>query len=188
MSILGRNVILRAIEPEDLKQIHTWGNDSELWKLLGGWHFPTSMVSTQKWVEKMEDDHQNVRLAITTEAEGLLGLANILNIDWKNKNAFHGMLLGDAAVRGKGFGLDTVMAIMRYAFDDLGLARLDGSMIEFNQASLSLYCGKCGWRQEGVQRNWYYRGGRFWDRILVGITREDYQILISETNYWQAIR
>jgi len=73
---------------------------------------------------------------------------------------------------------------MRYAFDELHLRRLDGSMIAHNEASLGVYCGKCGWKEEGRQRGWYYRAGRYWDKIMVGVTREDYLDLARSTQYW----
>lgn len=187
MDVLGKVVRLRAIEEGDLPLFHKWGNDPALWRLLGGWHFPSSEKSTRTWFEKIQGDQLNIRLAITTEEHGVIGLANILDIDWKNKNAFHGMMLGDKDLRGKGIGVDTVMAIMRYAFDELGLHRLDGSMIEFNETSFKLYCGKCAWQIEGRQRDWYYREGRHWDRVTVGVTENDYRELISKTQYWTTI-
>lgn len=184
MNLHGKIVTLRAIEEEDLSLFHLWGNDPELWQLLGGWHFPLSKVSTKNWFEKIQSDQINLRLAITTQENGVVGLTNILEIDWKNRHAFHGMMLGNPTVRGKGIGYDVVMTIMKYAFNELGLTRLDGSMIESNKASVVFYCGKCGWTQEGIQRNWYYRSGRYWDKLLVGITREDYEALIQKTKYW----
>ncbi len=185
MHINGKRTILRAIEESDLSLFNEWGNDPELWRLLGGWHFPVSRVSTKAWFDKMQGDQFNLRLAITTKEDGLVGLSNLLDLDWKNRHAFHGMMLGNPNARGKGVGLDAVMAVMRYAFDELGLERLDGSMIEYNQASISLYCGKCGWKEEGRQRNWYYREGRYWDKLVVGITRNDYRVLVKSTDYWQ---
>lgn len=53
-------------------------------------------------------------------------MATLRDIDWKNRKAHHGMKLANKERRGKGIGTDTVMAIMRYAFDELGLNRLDG--------------------------------------------------------------
>ena len=110
--------------------------------------------------------------------------ANLVAIDWKNKNAFHGMLLGDKNIRGKGYGVDTVMAIMKYVFEELGLERLDGSMIAYNEASLKMYIEKCGWKEEGRQRNWYFRKNRYWDKIIVGVTKYDYLELINNNRYW----
>ena len=184
MNIRGKSVVIRAIEETDLPKLHAWSNDPDLWGMLGGWHFPTSMASTYKWFEQLQRDPLNQRFAITTEALGLVGSANLVDIDWKNNNAFHGMMLGEPAVRGQGIGLDTIMATMRYAFEELHLERLDGSMIEYNEASLAVYCRKCNWQVEGRQRNWYFRGGRYWDRIVVGVTRQDYLDLMARTKYW----
>jgi RimJ/RimL family protein N-acetyltransferase len=188
MHILGQHVMLRAIEEGDLERFHDWGNDPELWRQLGGWHFPVSRASTRAWFDKLQNDPTNLRLAVDTQEFGVVGLANLLDIDWKNRHAFHGMMLGNPAARGKGIGLDAVMALMRYAFDELGLFRLDGSMIEYNAASLRLYCGKCGWKEEGRQRGWYYRGARRWDKILVGVTAEDYAALAATSHYWATVK
>jgi RimJ/RimL family protein N-acetyltransferase len=76
------------------------------------------------------------------------------------------------------------MATMRYAFDEMHLERLDGSIIDYNAASYSFYCGKLGWKEEGRRRNYYFRKGRYWDQIVVGITRQDYGELIRGNRYW----
>jgi RimJ/RimL family protein N-acetyltransferase len=184
MNIIGKNVVLRAIEYDDLNLLNKWANDPEIQYWLGGWHFPTNMEDQEKWFQGLNANSLNQRFAIETKEFGIIGTTNLVDIDWKNKNAFHGMLLGDKEIRGKGFAVDTVMAIMKYSFEELGLNRLDGSMIEYNEPSLKMYIGKCGWKEEGRQRDWYYRKNRFWDRIIVGITREDYFELIDKNNYW----
>jgi RimJ/RimL family protein N-acetyltransferase len=184
MNIYGKNVVLRAIEQEDLTLLNKWANNPEIQYWIGGWHFPASMEDQKKWFQGLSVNSLNQRFVIETKELGIIGTANLINIDWKNKNAHHGMLLGDKETRGKGFAIDTVMAVMKYAFEELGLNRLDGSMIEYNEASLKMYVEKCGWKREGIRRNWYFRKNRFWDSIIVGITREDYFDLISKNNYW----
>lgn len=186
MNIKGRKVILRAIEEEDLPSLHKWANDPTIWPLLGGWHFPSSFDYQLKWFEGLKNDQLNQRLAIEVPDLGLIGTANLVDIDWKNNNAFHGIMLGDKDIRGKGYGIDTIMTIMRYAFEELHLQRLDGTMIESNSVSLSIYLNKCGWKEEGRQRNWYWRQNRYWDRVMVGVTRDDYTELLQQNNYWQA--
>jgi RimJ/RimL family protein N-acetyltransferase len=180
MNIEGSKVTLKAIELEDLDLLNKWGNDPEIQYWLGGWHFPTSKSDIQKWHSNLSASSINQRFSIYTDDLGLIGTANLVDIDWKNKNAFHGMLLGDKEIRGKGFAVDTVMALMKYAFEELGLNRLDGSIIEYNEASIKMYIGKCGWREEGRQRNWYFRKNRYWDKIIVGITKEDFFELIKK--------
>lgn len=185
MSIPGLIVRLRAPEETDLPALHAWANDEALWTQLGGWRFPSNFDSARAWLGSQGKDPANHRFVIEVVESGeIIGTANLTEIDWKNRHAHHGMLLGPVDLRGKGYGRDVVMAVMRYAFDELGLERLDGDIIEFNEASYRLYVGKCGWKEEGRQRRWHYRLGRYWDRILVGVTRDDYRALVEETGYW----
>jgi RimJ/RimL family protein N-acetyltransferase len=184
MNIIGKKVTLRAIQEEDLPLLHKWANDPEVWYQLGGWHFPSSMDYMKNWFYALKDDALNQRFAIDVREIGLIGTANLLDIDWKNNHAFHGMMLGDKDIRGKGYGIDAILTTMKYAFEELHLERLDGSMIEYNQISLNIYLGKCGWKEEGRQRNWYFRKNRYWDKIIVGCTRDDYFNIVARSGYW----
>ena len=97
------------------------------------------MKDQQKWFESLSVGSLHQRFAIDTEELGLIGTANLVDINWKDKNAHHGMLLGDKDMRGKGYAVDTIMTIMKYAFEELGLNRLDGSIIEYNEPSYGVY-------------------------------------------------
>ena len=185
MNIQGKKVILRAIEQGDLVLLHQWANDPVTQDIMGGVHFPSSLDWHYKWFQNLKDDHLNQRFAIQSPDEGFIGLSTLINIDWRNNHAWHGIMLGDKDIRGKGYGFDSVMATLRYAFDELHLERLDGAMIEYNEASLHLYINKCGWKKEGIKKNFYYRKGKYWDQIIVGITREDYYEHIARINYWE---
>jgi RimJ/RimL family protein N-acetyltransferase len=185
VSIPGKRVVLRAVEESDLPLLHQWANDEVLWANLGGWRFPSSLDSAQAWFAGLKSDPLNQRFVIETIDEPLvIGTANLVDLDWKNRHAEHGMLLGSPDLRRKGYGRDTVMAVMRYAFDELGLERLHTDIIAYNEASLRLYVDACGWTVEGRQRRGHYRQGQFWDRVLVGVTREDYATLIAASGYW----
>ena len=185
MNIKGKKVTLRAVERSDLELLHRWANDPEICQMLGGWHFPGSMDYQEMWFTSLKSNQRDQRFAIESPEMGLLGTANLVDINWKDGTALHGMLLGDKDMRGKGYGVDVVMAVMRYAFEELGLYRLDGSIIEYNKPSYRLYVEKCGWVVEGKRREWFYRNSRRWDNLLVGITREEYFSLIQQNKYWE---
>ena len=184
MNIRGKKVLLRAIEIEDLDLLHKWSNDPEINYMLGGWHLPSSKQDQEKWFNSLSLNSPNQRLAIQTEELGLIGMANLVDLNWKDRNAFHGMLLGDKDMRGKGYGVDTIMAVNRYAFEELGLMRMNTTIISYNEASIGVYTKKCGWKIEGIKKNHYFRKNQWWDQVVVGITKEDYFNLIKENNYW----
>lgn len=184
MNIKGKKVTLRAIEVDDLELLQKWSNDPEINYMLGGWHFPSSSQDQEKWYNSLSMNNANQRFAIDTEDLGLIGMANLVSINWKDRNAFHGMLLGDKDMRGKGYGVDTIMTMSKYAFEELGLERLDGSMIAYNEASIGVYTKKCGWKIEGEKKNAYFRKNKWWNQVIVGINKEDYFNLLKENNYW----
>ncbi len=185
MNIQGRIVTLRAIEERDLELLHKWANDPFVQDGIGEIHFPSSMDFHESWYRALKSDRLNQRLAVDVPDIGIVGMSSLVNIDWRNRHAWHGLILGEADNRGKGYGTDAVMATMRYAFEELNLERLDGAMIEYNELSVSTYCGKrLGWKEEGRRRNYFFRKGRYWDQVLVGVTRQDYLNLVNETGYW----
>lgn len=186
MNIQGKFVILRAIELEDLKLLARWSNSPEIWHWLCGWHFPYSRNSTKEYITSLNNNNmQNQNFAIEIESLGLIGTANLTNIDWKNKNATSGIMIGNKDARGKGYALDVIMTIMRYAFKELGLNRLDADMIAYNSRSIELYTRKCSWIVEGKKEAWFYRNGEFHDKVICGITHEQYNKHIKETQYWE---
>lgn len=184
MNIKGKKITLRAIEPEDLILLHKWSNDPDICYQMADWNFPGSKAGMEKWLEKTCTDELNQHFAVDSPDLGLIGTTNLIDIDWKNNHAFHEMLLGDKDIRGRGYGIETIMTVMRYTFEELHLARLDGAIIEYNQISVNVYCDKCGWKEEGRLRNWFFRKNRYWDKVIVGITRDDYKSLMERTDYW----
>jgi RimJ/RimL family protein N-acetyltransferase len=173
MNIIGNNIILRAIELADLAQLQGWANDPDIQYLLGGWHFPTNMNDQQNWYNSLSCNSNNQRFMIVNEENIVIGMANLVNINFKDGNAEHGLLL-DQKYRGKGYGYNVVLAIMNYAFNELRLNRLETTIIANNTASMNLFLHKCGWKKEGVLRSWYFRQGGFIDKIYLGILREEF--------------
>lgn len=184
MNIYGKRIYLRAIEEEDIPILHRWANDPMLQNLLENIYFPSSLDFHKRWFQKLKDDPLRQRFAVVNEEHSIIGISSLVDIDWRNRHAHHGLTLGDPAARGKGYGKDAVMTTMRYAFDELGLERLNGSRIEYNVASKVFY-DKLGWSDEGVRRNYYFRHGQYYDQIVSGILKQDYKNLVETTQYWR---
>jgi len=95
MNILGKYVILRAIEEEDLELLREMINDPEIERMVGGYSFPISKWQQKKWFELISNKQNDIRLIIETKEDGAIGFANIVNIDWKNRSAFHGIKIAN---------------------------------------------------------------------------------------------
>lgn len=180
MNIKGKTVVLRAVEENDLALLHKWANDPETQDAIGLIHFPSSMDYHKNWFLNLKNDPLNQRFAIEAPRAGLIGLSSLMHIDWRNNHAWHGLMIGDVQTRGKGLGIDAIVATMRYAFEELHFERLDGAMIEYNKASYSSYIG-LGWKEEGRKKNFYFHKGRYWDQIIIGLTRQEYARAMEKT-------
>ncbi|MEK7118264.1 MAG: alpha-amylase family glycosyl hydrolase [Patescibacteria group bacterium] len=60
-----------------------------------------------------------------------------------------------------------------YAFNTLNLHTVSSMAFAFNKRSIA-YSTHCGYKIEGVQKSRLFRAGRYWDRILLGISKKDW--------------
>ena len=185
MNIYGKYVVLRAIEMEDCKLIKDMFNDPEIENLVGGWAFPVSLYAQQKWLESHYNNDQNaVRFVIDTKEDGPIGVLTLTEIDWKNRRAAVGIKIASDVNRSKGYGTDAIMAIMRYVFDELGFHRLEATRLAMNQVSAHIMA-KCGFVEEGVKRDYIYKGGQYRDLVETSILADEYYELINTNHYWE---
>lgn len=78
---------------------------------------------------------------------------------------------------------DAWMPLMRYAFNELRLNRVNGSALVYNAASIKV-CERVGFKREGLKRQAVYKNGEYHDMIYYGCLRSDYEALIAENHYW----
>ncbi|MBS5799859.1 MAG: GNAT family N-acetyltransferase [Clostridiales bacterium] len=174
MNIHGEKVILRAMEPEDMDLLLKGINDPEVERLTVGWSYPVSKAQQSKWYEKVVADTSNHRWIVQIKDGEAIGMCSLYSIDWKNRVAHTGMKIIDTSHRGKGYGVDAEKALEKFAFEELQLNRLEGSILPYNEASKALYLKKCGWAIEGTKRQAIYKEDTYHDLLIVSLLKEDY--------------
>jgi RimJ/RimL family protein N-acetyltransferase len=184
MNIRGKRITLRAIEVEDLASLHAWLNRPDIAGGLGDVHFPSSRSQQLKWFERVQADEHTIRLAVQDREGKLIGYTGFWNIHWRDRRAEHALVVGDDTRKGKGFGREIIMTCARYAFEEMGLYRLDANILETNEASRKAY-EACGYRVEGSLRAHALRGGQRVDRVMLGLLATEYFALVEANRYWQ---
>lgn len=172
MNILGNKVVLRALELKDMPFLQEMINDPEMERMVVGWSFPTSEKQQLDWYNRIMNDTKNFRFAVDYEGK-FVGVSTLIKIDWKNRSADHGIKLHSSAPKGVGIGTDVVYATMKYAFEELQLHRLYGSILDYNIASQKLY-EKCGWKIEGCYRQNVFKNNAYHDEWPTAILRDEY--------------
>lgn len=68
-----------------------------------------------------------------------------------------------------------VTAILKYAFTDLNLHRVQLEVLTNNTRARNLY-KKCGFRDEGEKRQAIFKNGRYLDITVMGILKTEYTV------------
>ncbi|TSC69945.1 MAG: GCN5-like N-acetyltransferase [Parcubacteria group bacterium Gr01-1014_46] len=168
----GKKTILRPVFREDIPYLLKWINDPDVRQFVAS-IFPTTQKFEEDWVDGLGKDKDNIVVVIETKEGKPIGLMGLHRIDWVNRLATTGALIGDKEYWGKGFGTDAKMALLDYAFNTLNLNRINSDVIAFNERSLN-YSLHCGYQVEGRKRQAMFRHGKYWDRIELGLLREEW--------------
>lgn len=75
--------------------------------------------------------------------------------------------------QGKGYGSEALKWTLDWAFLKAGLHRVELEYMEWNEQVRSLY-DRVGFREEGRRRQCYFRDGRWWDEISMGILEHEW--------------
>lgn len=173
--IRGKKVYFRAVEEGDLPLLQEWMNSPEISHLVGGFAFPISLAEQRRWYERSLTDERNKRWMVCTNEHKAIGLTGLWEIDWHNRHALTSLKIGAQDIQGKGYGTDAIMALMSYAFEQVGLNRLWGEILPFNTGSYQAYVGKCGWKVEGIYREHVLRDGKYHDQLRVAVLASDFR-------------
>ncbi len=174
--LLGHNVRLRAIEREDLPTFVRWLNDPEVRGYLE-MYLPLSMAQEERWFQSLLERRDEVVLAVEARVEHTwvhIGSVGLHRIDWKNRRATVGIVLGEKKFWDRGYGTEALRTLLKFAFHELGLHRVELEVYAFNARAIRCY-EKVGFKQEGVRREALFRDGRFHDILVMGLLAEEFQ-------------
>src|SRR5690606_10314902 len=120
--------------------INSWRSSKELIDHLGA---PFRYINKEvdiKWFENyMQNRGTNIRCSIVNEEEQVLGLVSLTNIDRMNQTAVFHIMIGDSTHRDKGIGSYATNEILRHAFYDVNLNRVELTVLESNNRAIALY-------------------------------------------------
>ena len=167
MTLKGKHIYLRALEPEDLDFVFEIENNENIWE-ISNTIAPFSKYVIKRYLENAHKDifeTKQLRLVISDNKENPLGLIDLYDFDFINKRAGIGIIIKDAKNRHKGFGLESLQILVKYSFEKLYLHQLYCNISEENNASIKLF-EKVGFTQVGLKKDWNVINGEFKNEYL----------------------
>jgi UDP-4-amino-4,6-dideoxy-N-acetyl-beta-L-altrosamine N-acetyltransferase len=125
-----------------------------------------------RWLLLLEGDRARRVFAVLDSTESPIGVVSLTAIDPVHRKADWGFYLSPR-VQG-GLGSIVLFHLIEFAFEGLGLEKLNGEALEGNAASLAVH-RKLLFQEEGYRRSQIVRSGSRLGVHLLGLTREDWR-------------
>ena len=172
----GPRVRLTAIRPEDAAIAAHWYEDSAfLREFDASAAFPRSLVRLRDFLSEYDKSETGYRFGIRLHhSDDLIGVIELDDILWPSRVAWLAIGIGDAAHRGQGYGSEALGVMLRFAFHELNLHRIQLTVFSYNLRAIRLY-ERLGFVREGVLREYLHRDGQRFDIYLYALLAREWE-------------
>lgn len=171
VNIVGERIALGPLRRDDVPLFYRWGNDFFVRRTFDFPEMWTLEKATHEYERHAVAEHEAFftlfeRPASREIALRPIGLTYLTDIEFRNRTAAFGILIGEADARGKGYGTEATRLTLDYAFTTLGLHNIVLAVYAYNLAGIRAY-EKAGFRAFARRREAKVMGGRLWDVIFM---------------------
>lgn len=170
---LGERIYFRPLELSDEPLLRRWINDPRIWRNLLH-RRPTTEQLEREYLEGLgKNDRDYVFGIVDKNGDRLIGSTGLRNVDPVARSATFGILIGDVSRHHQGYGTEATRLVLKFAFQELNLNRIQLSVYGHNWRAIRVY-QKVGFVHEGCLRQATYRDGQYVDEYRFAILREEW--------------
>jgi RimJ/RimL family protein N-acetyltransferase len=169
----GQKVRLRPVEERDLPFFVEWLADKDVTRWLAAVDEPPTLEDEHDWYESARADENGVLWSIETLDGDLVGSTD-LRLAPHAERAELGIAIQDKTRWSEGLGTDAIRLVVEYAFDELGLHRVELQTDEANARAIRCY-EKVGFVREGLLRDHRKIEGHFSNTIQMSVLAGEWQ-------------
>ncbi len=169
-----KDIAFRVIEKEDLDILRKLHNNPTTWENLLNIDFIDEEDQLEWWksLHKKKNDKRYV-ICFAENTKEIIGRLRIQNINWKHHNCEVGLDILPK-YRGKGYGKKSYKMLLEFSFNHFNMNMVYLKVADFNPNAKSLY-EKVGFKETGRLPKFYYRHGKYWDYIIMSITKDEFK-------------
>ena len=164
LTYLMTELILRAMEPDDIDAIYRWENDPDIW-VYSAAHQPFSRKSLQTFIDEnsLLDIYtsRQMRLVAAEQGGSACGCIDLYDFEPLHRRAAVGLLV-DKTMRNKGIGTTMLKMLEDFVRQHLDLHMLYCDISTANTASIRLF-ENAGFNSCGTMHDWMLDSGRWTD-------------------------
>ncbi len=174
VTIIGEQVALGPLRRDLVPLYARWVNDFGTQRTLGADPLPRGLDMVTDHYDRFTARADYAQFTIyQRDPWQPVGITELQAIDRHHGTADFAIFIGEANLRGRGYGTEATRLLLDYAFNALGLRSVALRVYEYNLAGIRAY-RRAGFRPSGRQRQCHWLGGRFWDAIHMECLAEDF--------------
>ena len=168
----GKRIYLRELKEEDASQEYrNWLNDPIANKYLET--RSASIKELKEYIKEKKENENCIFLGIFIKnSDKHIGNVKLEPIDWNDKKATLGILIGDKNYWGKGICTIVMKLITKYAFEKMSLEKIDLGVLSENRAAIICYL-KSGFKIDNFSPKADKRENALYDTITMSIKKND---------------
>jgi RimJ/RimL family protein N-acetyltransferase len=172
-TLQGEMITLRPIRPDDAEAMWEMLADPEGNRLTGTTRTFTR-EQVDEWCAGRATAEGRYDFAVTANGDDSFRGEIVLNgVDEVVRSANLRLAMGPT-YRGRGYGTEGILLVLGFAFDGIGLHRVELDVLSINARAKSLY-ENLGFRVEGRKRDAYRDGDGYCDAIIMAILEDEYR-------------
>lgn len=178
MLVESKRIILRNWRDEDIDDLVQGLNNINVSKWLAAIPYPYTRQDAKNFISYAKDSNdnsKNIMLAIVLkENNKVIGGTSIENINKKDGTAGGGIWLNEEYQKS-GYGIEAFSTRIKFAFDVLGLRRMENGYFPGNEKSRNMQ-HKLGYKDEGLRRKRFLclATNEYTDEYITGLLKEEF--------------
>jgi RimJ/RimL family protein N-acetyltransferase len=159
------------LEFRDLEQLKEWRNNPELRQWFREYR-ELNDRDQESWLMSLVGNKNCLMFGIVEKFDhkGFVGVCGLTYIDYVVGKAEFSLYIAEE-FKKQGYGEDALRTLCKYAFEECRMSVVTGEVLSGNPA-LKMFLA-LGFKQEGVLRKRYFKGGKHIDSIMISVLPEE---------------
>lgn len=165
-NLIGKNISLRALEPEDIDFLFLTENNELFWE-VSSTQVPFSKYLLKQYINNAHQDiyeAKQYRFIICNTENVPVGMIDLFDFNPQHNRVGIGILLLPQ-YENKGYATETLELVIDYAFQYLNIHQLYANITSENKKSIALF-EKLNFKLVGTKKDWIYTNKQYKDELL----------------------
>lgn len=169
---IGPRLYLRPLEVSDAAAACAWLNHPEVRRFLSR-DTPLSQASEEGFIRSLGTSDA-IFVIVLHQGERGIGLVGLHGFRNSSRRGTLGITIGEPDCWGQGYGTEAIELLLDWAFDELGLHRVELCVYATNARGIACY-EKLGFVHEGAKREAMLENGAHVDEVQMGLLAREWR-------------